>query len=210
MTPLISKWHRELELFSAVKPLLILEGNVLDQHRFPVEGSIPEDTLVPLPRYLQGYLNDNGYSQVVFYSNLVGFMNPWQPEMLTAFAHQHGCEVKSGAIPAEFKGNGADTAPNVIRRAMSQTTAATAVVMELASHYIVTPDRMDQHDVNSFNLLMQSVMSSSTVRTPQGRRQNLLILLVSKLNDLPAWFYLNNPLCKTSASRPPTVRSASG
>ena len=31
MEPLISKWHRELELFSSLKPLLILEGNVLDQ-----------------------------------------------------------------------------------------------------------------------------------------------------------------------------------
>jgi len=51
MAPLISKWHRELELFSAVKPLIILEGNVLDQYRYPVTGSIPEDTLVPLPEY---------------------------------------------------------------------------------------------------------------------------------------------------------------
>ncbi len=196
MTPLISKWHRELDLFSAVKPLLILEGNVLDRHRYPVEGSIAEDSLVPLSRYLQAYLADNGYEQVVFYSNLVGFMNPYQPDMLADFARVNGCQVKSGAIPAEFKGNTADTAPNVIRRAMCQTSAATAVVMELASHYIVTPERMDQHDVNSFNLLMQGAMSASTLRTPQGKRQNLLILLVSKLNDLPAWFYLNNPLCK--------------
>ena len=52
MEPLISKWHRELELFSAIKPMLILEGNVLDQYRYPVAGSIPEDELVPLPRYL--------------------------------------------------------------------------------------------------------------------------------------------------------------
>ncbi|MBQ4581068.1 MAG: ATP-dependent Clp protease ATP-binding subunit [Clostridia bacterium] len=197
MAPLISKWHRELELFSAVKPLIILEGNVLDMCRYPVEGSIPEDSLVPLSEYLNGYLTDNGYGQVVFYSNLVGFMNPYQPQMLASFAKTNSCEVKSGAIPAEFKGNTANTAPNIIRRAMSQTSAATAVVMELASHYIITPERMDQHDVNSFNLLMQSAMSAATVRTPMGKRQNLLILLVSKLNDLPAWFYLNNPLCKT-------------
>ena len=197
MTPLISKWHRELELFSAVKPLIILEGNVLDMCRYPVEGSIPEDKLVPLTEYLNGYLTDNGYSQVVFYSNLVGFMNPYEKQTLVGFAKNNGCEVKSGAIPAEFKGNSQQTAPNIIRRAMSQTNAATAVVMELASHYIITPERMDQHDVNSFNLLMQSAMSAATVRTPMGKRQNLLILLVSKLNDLPAWFYLGNPLCKT-------------
>ncbi len=197
MAPLISKWHRELELFSAVKPLIILEGNVLDRHRYPVAGSIGEDSLVPLPQYLHGYLTDSGYGQVAFYSNLVGFMNPYQPEMLTGFAKTNGCEVQSGVIPAEFKGNTQQTAPNIIRRALSQTAVATAVVLELASHYIVTPERMDQHDVNSFNLLMQSAMSAATVRTPQGRRQNLLILLVSKLNDLPAWFYLSNPLCKT-------------
>ncbi len=197
MAPLISKWHRELELFSAVKPLIILEGNVLDQYRYPVAGSIAEDALVPLPEYLQGFLADNGYEQVVYYSNLVGFMNPYQPAQLTAFAQHNGCRVASGAIPAEFKGNTQETAPNIIRRAMAQGTKATAIVMELASHYIVTPERMDQHDVNSFNLLMQSAMTAATVRTPMGRRQNLLILLVSKLNDLPAWFYLNNPLCKT-------------
>ena len=197
MTPLISKWHRELELFSAVKPLIVLEGNVLDRCRYPVEGSIPEDTLVSLTEYLNGYLTDSGYDQVVFYSNLVGFMNPYAPQKLSAFAKTNGCGVKSGAIPAEFKGNGADTAPNIIRRAMASTAASTAVVMELASHYIITPERMDQHDVNSFNLLMQSAASAATVRTPMGKRQNLLILLVEKLNDLPAWFYLNNPLCKT-------------
>ena len=130
MTPLISKWHRELELFSAVKPLIIMEGNVSDMCRYPVEGSIPEDKLVPLTEYLNGFLTDNGYGQVVFYSNLVGFMNPYEKQTLVGFAKNNGCEIKSGAIPAEFKGNSQQTAPNIIRRAMSQTNAATAVVME--------------------------------------------------------------------------------
>lgn len=197
MEPLISKWHRELELFSAIKPMLILEGNVLDQYRYPVAGSIPEDELVPLSRYLHGYFADQGYSQVVFYSNLLGFMNPYEPKMLERFAACVGVKSENGVIPAEFKGNSADTAPNIIRRAMLQQNAATVTVLELASHYITTPERMDQNDVNSFNLLLQSALSAATVRTPQGKRQNLLVLLVNKVNDLPAWFYLTNPVCKT-------------
>ena len=197
MEALVPKWHRELELFSAIKPLLILEGNVLDQYRYPVAGSIPVDELVPLPKYLHGFLSDSGYDAVTFYSNLMGFMNPYAPACVEQYARLTGAKAEGGVIPAEFKGNKADTAPNIIRRAMSQRQAATATVLELASHYIVTPERMDQQDVNSFNLLLQSALSAATVRTPQGRRQNLLILLVNKLNDLPAWFYLNNPLCKT-------------
>ena len=160
-------------------------------------GSIPEDELVPLPRYLHGFFADLGYEQVVFYSNLFGFVNPYAPRMLERFAQQNGVKAEGGVIPAEFKGNSADTAPNIIRRAMAQQSAATVTVLELASHYITTPERMDQNDVNSFNLLLQAALSASVVRTSQGRRQNLLVLLVNKLNDLPAWFYLNNPVCKT-------------
>ena len=196
MDALIPKWHRELELFSGVKPLLILEGNVLDQYRYPIEGSVRQDEIVALSRYLHTYFSDNGYDQVVFYSNLLGFVNPFHPAMLERFAKMTGTEIKTGAIQAEFKGNDANTAPNVVRRAMCQQQSATVIVMETASHYITTPDRMDQQDVNSFNILMQSVLSASWVRTRGGRRQNQLVLLVNKLNDLPAWFYLNNPVCK--------------
>ena len=195
--PLISKWHRELELFSSLKPLLILEGNVLDQYRYPIPGSVKEDELVPLSRYLHGYFSDQGYDEIVFYSNLIGFMNPWSPDMLAEYASENHGEVKNGVIPAEFKGNDANTAPNIIRRAMLNPRKASVQIMELASHYITTPERMDQQDVNSFNLLLQAALSASTVRTAYGRKQNLLILLVNKLNDLPTWFYLNNPVCKT-------------
>ena len=196
METLIPKWHRELELFSAIKPLLIMEGNITDQYRYPTEGSIRQDEIVPLSRYLHAYFCDQGYDQVVFYSNLLGFMTPYDSSMLERFAALTDTEIKNGAIQAEFKGNGAGTAPNVIRRAMFQQKAATVIVMEMASHYITTPERMDQQDVNSFNILMQSALSASWVRTAHGKKQNLLILLVNKLNDLPAWFYLNNPVCK--------------
>ncbi len=196
MEHLIPKWHRELALFSDIKPLLILEGNVLDQYRYPVSGSLREDTIVPLSRYLHTWFTDEGYDQIVFYSNLVGFVSPYESGMLERFAKLTGTEIKSGAIQAEFKGNDANTAPNVIRRALGQQSEAVVVVMEMASHYITTPERMDQQDVNSFNILMQSVLSASWVRTLQGKKQNQLVMLVNKLNDLPAWFYLNNPVCK--------------
>ena len=196
MEALISKWHRELELFSGIKPLLILEGNVLDQYRYPVAGSLRQDEIVPLSRYLYTYFRDEGYDQIVFYSNLVGFVSPYDPDMLARYAAMTGCTVKQGAVQAEFKGNDANTAPNVIRRAMSQQEHATVTVLEMASHYITNPERMDQQDVNSFNILLQSALSSAWVRTANGKKQNLLILLVNKLNDLPAWFYLNNPVCR--------------
>ena len=197
MEALISKWHRELELFSAVKPLIILEGNVLDRCRYPVAGSIPEDELVALPRYLYGYFKDNGYQDIVFYSNLIGFSNPYEPGMADRYAALTATKTEKNVIVSEFKGNDASSAPAVIMRAMSQSREATVTVLEMAGHYITGPEKMDQKDINSFNLLLQAAMAATAVKTPLGRRQNLLIVLVDKVNDLPAWFYLNNPCCKS-------------
>ena len=94
---LIPRWYRELELFRGVKPLLVLEGCVMDQVRVPVTGSVAEDTLLPLSAFLNAYLSDAGYEQVVFYSNLVGLMNPYAPEMLDNFAKTNPIFLKASA-----------------------------------------------------------------------------------------------------------------
>ena len=95
MENLIPRWYRELELFRGVKPLLVLEGCVMDQVRVPVTGSVAEDTLLPLSAFLNAYLSDAGYEQVVFYSNLVGLMNPYAPEILDNFAKTNQAVVVS-------------------------------------------------------------------------------------------------------------------
>ena len=93
MEALIPKWHRELELFSAIKPLLIMEGNITDQYRYPVDGSVRQDEIIPLSRYLHAYFSDQGYDQVLFYSNLLGFMSPYDPSMLERFANLTDTEI---------------------------------------------------------------------------------------------------------------------
>ena len=46
MSDYISKWHKELEIFSKIKPLLILEGDVLDSYQYPQEGSTPKGSIL--------------------------------------------------------------------------------------------------------------------------------------------------------------------
>ena len=35
-----TKWHNEIALFSQIKPILILEGNVLDTYQYPITNEI--------------------------------------------------------------------------------------------------------------------------------------------------------------------------
>ena len=52
-----TKWHREMDIFYKVKPIMILEGNILDQFQYPTDQSV-----VDLTRYLKLFLQDKGYN----------------------------------------------------------------------------------------------------------------------------------------------------
>ena len=47
MSDFIPKWHRELEIFDKIKPIIILEGNILDKYQYPLDGSMPKGKYSP-------------------------------------------------------------------------------------------------------------------------------------------------------------------
>ena len=68
--------------------------------------------------------------------------------------------------------------------------------MDFASRYITSPDNMEQSEVDSFTMLMQASLEGKDVKTEKGVLKNLVVLIVNKVNDIPAWFYLENRMLK--------------
>lgn len=200
MNTYLPKWHRELSLFASVKPLLILEGNVLDSYRYPLEGSISQGAIVRLPEYLHYYLTDYGYQNILFYDHLQGFRNPIDAK------HEQAVERLTGQnrLDLPFRNGAGISAPEGIRRMTAQTKEATAIVMTFASRCIVSPGQMTQQEADSFTLIQKASMEALEIRTANKTLKNLIILIVSKVNDLPAWFYLDNPNCKIITLEPPS------
>lgn len=198
MSDYISKWHKELGIFSKIKPLIILEGNVLDSYQYPEEGSTPKGSILRLPEYLHFFFKDMGYQNIVFYDSLRGFYNTCEDGYLDNFSRLSECPADQGCIRADFKGASRNNgAANIVRKALSQNKEATVIVMDFASRYITSPDNMDQSEVDSFTVLMQASLDAKDVRTQSnGILKNLLILITNKANDIPAWFYLQNPNVK--------------
>ena len=196
MSELIPKWQRELEIFRRIKPVLILEGNVLDIYRKPGGGEA-----VRLGPWLQDFLSAGGYRSILFYDDRNGFDNPWDPEAKRSFAQTLNMTENQLLQYGSFRGRGGATA--LIRRAMAQERAPAAVVMEFASRYIVSPERMEREDTESFAALLQASLESREVATGIDRLKNLMILIVNKAADLPAWFYLQNPNVKIITVEPP-------
>lgn len=208
----ISRWHKELGIFARIKPLIILEGNILDAYQYPKEGSTPKGSILRLPEYLHFYFKDMGYGNIIFYDSLRGFYNTCEEGCLESFAGLVGASASQGCVRADFRGGSRnDGAANIVRRALSQNEEATVVIMDCASRYIISPDNMDQSEVDSFTVLLQASLDARDVRTDEkGILKNLLILVVNKSNDIPVWFYLQNPNVKILTLLAPSKEEREG
>lgn len=196
----IAKWHKELEIFHKVKPILIMEGNVLDQFQYPSDGSISD-----LNGYLVSFFLEHGYQNIVSFDSIHGFYSLLGTESLQNFKKISDCHatIRGQYMAVPFAAESGETAPEVIENALSQNEELTVVIMNLASRYVTSPDNLSQAEVNSYTTLLQMagripdcrVQNEEETIEPQFAK-NLLILLVDKTNDLPTWFCLNNPNVK--------------
>ena len=189
------KWHKEMDIFTRIKPLIILEGNVFDSYSYPFDGSTKKGAIMRLPEYLHYYFKDIGYTSIVFYDSIRGFYNHYENDYIERFAGIVKAIVDNGSVRADFASRG--TPASTISTALSQTTTPCVIVMDFASRYISSLSNMTQEEVNSYTVLLQAAMEGRDARAEQGTLKNLLILIVNKVNDIPAWFYLDNPNEKT-------------
>lgn len=194
------KWQKELDIFDRIKPIVILEGNVLDKYQYSGDDGMQQGSILRLTEYLHYHLKNEGYQNIVFYDSIRGFYNNCEEGYIQKFAQLVQANVADGCISAEFRGRNA-TAARLTRTAITQNQEATTVIMDFASRYITSPDNMEQSEVDSFTVLMQASLEGKDVKTEQGILKNLVILIVNKINDIPAWFYLDNPNVKTITLR---------
>lgn len=188
-----SKWHKELEIFYKLKSLIILEGNILDIYAYP-----DMDVELPLPQYLHRFLSDRGYENIVCFDPLEGFcpIPGTDEKAMRRFAQSCGADEEQLNVPfAAAEGSGAF----LTRNAMVQNRISTAVIMDMASRYMPSPEHLSQAQVDAYTALLQAGQRARRVKNHDQNilNLNILIMVVNKLNDVPAWFYLDNPFVKT-------------
>lgn len=203
---LYTKWHKELDIFHKIKSVIIMEGNIMDLYQYPTDGSI-----VNLSDYLYTYFKEKGYDLIIGYNGINGFYEPGNDmDALAEFMKLSECsgKIKDGFIRAPFYGSG-ETAPVLIQKLMPQEDKACAVIMNLASRYITSPDNLTQEEVDSFTSLLLGADQSAEVQLENSFGKNLLVLLVNKANDIPAWFCMDNPNVKILYLSTPTIEERS-
>ena len=207
------KWQREFELFAKVNSVFILEGNVFDKFIYPTKGSLS------LSDYIYCLLKDCGYDSIVNYDIVAkGFycqrekakplslLNLIESTELKKLDGNICCRdqednycIKAPFISANPK---TITAPCIIAKGLKQNKHPFAVIIDLASHLINNAGNILPEENEAFTSLLKSGLEARSAKSTskQGNSRllnNMVVFIVNKINDLPPWFYLNNPSIKT-------------
>ena len=183
------KWQKDLDVYREINSAFIVEGNIHDLQPWVYDE---DDYCEPISllNYLHRYLKGVGYDPVVFYNRIDGFFNPFDSSMIKTFRRNY--DDKELTICKAIR---------VIREAIENTVRPTAIVVDLANTLATSPDNLSDDEMEYFtNLLLSSKNAGQApAMDPDNPRQltNLLFLLVEKVNDIPAWVYLNNPYIRT-------------
>ena len=197
------KWQKDLSVYQDINTTFIIEGNVHDLQPWVYEDDGVCEP-INLALYLHRYLSQEGYDPVIFYNRIDGFHNPFSSDMVTTFYRSLNTDDKSC--------RSIEAATEAIRTTMLNTIRPTAAIIDMANTITTAPDHLSEIEAEHFSRLMLASKTPTQAISMVDERPltNLLFLIVEKVNDVPAWFYLNNPYVRTlTISRPETeIRAA--
>lgn len=213
LTEIVPKWQRELNSFKGIKSTFIVEGNISDI--YPTFAGDPDSADVQvdfctLNRAIVNIFNSTeteGYYRFLFCDPIFGFSDPlslnYTAETVIRCENQiredeqRKRSMNGADKPEAHSDNSMIKTSEIIRTAMTRfdMTAAdderksVAIVVNFASHYLSSAENLSVDEIAFFLNLLYA--SGNAIRG--NRFINTLLLVVNKINDIPAWFYLNNP-----------------
>ena len=232
-----AKWHNEIEIFRQIKPCIIKEGNILDQFQYPTEPfrnrHLPEylykllkdlgyNVVVIYDESKGFYAVSGGQKDLVAFADLlqdVPGLRLTNDMIRCPFSAQGSCYTPSNPESADSARNKNDgqlldsvcpaaaTIGEAVTNALRQSDVSVAIIMDMASRYIVSPDQMDLLDVRVYTELQRALRCAEEADTNGSLSKNLLVFLTNKVNDLPTWFYLNNPDVKAISITTPDAQA---
>jgi len=222
MSDNLSKWQIDLNTYLGVKTAFILAGNVHDaQFGFsPAQGFA---YLMPLNQLLfKSLTQDAGYSQVVFYNRIEGFCDGGfgdngAKKMLDDFLEsassgepsvERNASQPSALSTCDQRLLGFSEDAHSMRNALTSTKRPVAIIFDLASTAIATPSRLTEEERMPFVEMLMATKDPRSCIDPESGKEltSTLFLIVDKVNDIPSWFYLNNPYVKTLNISKPSSR----
>lgn len=201
--PLKEKWLKELEIYHRLKSTFIIDGDIFDKRASIEDGDF---ALFPLNELLHYTLKKMGYKIVVFFNHVDGFYNKYDKDAVRNFrrlvkkSDRQNDDESDDSLTCNSRNSKFGDATGYVRTAMANDIEPVAIVMDLASRYITSPSSLQQDEQYFYSELLLATIDYKNPRISQEsteRLNNLMLFVADKSNDVPVWFYLNNPNVKT-------------
>lgn len=199
------KWLQELKRFQALKSEFFLYGNVYDCYYFPVNYQEANEVVELKYRVfentkdlLEYYLFSQGYEVVTYFDVIDGIMIESNDKSINIDNIITTLQLKNKDIDAFLKNAKAkklDDAISFFRELTGNTTKLSAGIINFASRFTSNPNALEVESKPIFLKILKAAQESRVFADKDGQR-NILIFICDKLNDIPAWMLLENPLTK--------------
>lgn len=199
------KWLQELKRFQALKSEFFLYGNVYDCYYFPVNYKEVQDEVSLIfakfndtKELLQQYLFSQGFEVVSYFDVIDGISiesndNTITEENIVSSLQFNNKE--SISYLKDAKNKKLDGAISFYRELSGNSIKLSAGIVNFASRFTSNPNALEDEAKPLFLKLIKAALESRVFPNKDGKR-NILILICDKLNDIPAWILLENPLTK--------------
>lgn len=197
------KWQKEIESFKGIKSTFIIEGNINDLYPDYIEEG--KANYINLDFLLMKLLkiDDKLEYDFVFCNPVLGFyssrLNIDVANILKDFDKSDN-SIFRGEKKENYKVNDVEEFSLIVKDVMTNKLVDNtkrekpiAVVINFAARFISSPTSLDTCENNMFINLFEASINAKTI----NKYTNTLILVVEKFNDLPSWFYYNNPNVRT-------------
>lgn len=203
-------WMQEFKRFQTLKSQFYLYGNVYDCYYFPVNYNTAiniEDLkwarFNDLKLLLKLYLKNEGYEIISYYDVIDGIdvESPTLPDLskdnIVKFLmdNVHGAKSFLESKKISNIEKKLTDALSFFRLLVSNNKRVSAGIINYSSRFAGDPNSLSEDERIIFLKLLKSAQDARLFPEKNGMR-NILIFICDKLNDIPSWLLLENPLTK--------------
>jgi ATP-dependent Clp protease ATP-binding subunit ClpA len=199
------KWLQELKRFQALKSEFFLYGNVYDCYYFPVNyKDVQDEKTLTYAKFndtkelLQQYLFSQGFEVISYFDVIDGLSVESNDKTVTTDNIASALQFKNKDADSYLKDAKAkklDGAISFFREQTGNTNKLSAGIINFASRFTSNPNALEDEAKPLFLKMIKAAQESKVFSNKENQR-NILIFICDKLNDIPAWVLLENPLTK--------------
>lgn len=199
------RWLNELKRFQSLKSEFFLYGNVYDCYYFPMnyatvadEKSLEYAKFNDIEELLEQYLLSQGFELISYFDVIDGITfrsadNSVNESNVLSMMHVQNTSAESYLKNAKAKK--LEDAISFYRELISNPAMLSAGIINFASRFTSNPNALEEEAKPVFLKILKAAQESKVFPHKNGMR-NIIIFICDKLNDIPAWILLENPLTK--------------